>query len=80
MLAAAGQTSLIVWLPRLLPAGNGWYLAVVILVYWLILAVVFAVLIGRQICNRLERPMQTLGEAPVVSLTVTSLLCCAAAR
>ncbi|KFI94158.1 histidine kinase [Bifidobacterium saguini DSM 23967] len=63
VLAAAGQTSLIVWLPRWLPEANRWYLAVVILAYWLLLAIVFAALIGRQINERLERPMRDLGEA-----------------
>ncbi|WP_338023134.1 HAMP domain-containing sensor histidine kinase [Bifidobacterium miconis] len=63
VLAAAGQTSLIVWLPRLWPEGNRWYLAVVILAYWLVLAVVFSALIGRQIRERLERPMRELSEA-----------------
>ncbi|WP_338069759.1 hypothetical protein [Bifidobacterium santillanense] len=63
VMAAAGQTSLIVWLPRMPSEGTQWYLAVVILLYWLVLAVVFAALIGRQIRDRLERPMRTLGEA-----------------
>ncbi|MCH9276796.1 HAMP domain-containing histidine kinase [Bifidobacterium amazonense] len=63
LLAAAGQMSLIVWLPRLLPVFDRWYLAVAVLVYWLALAVAFAWVIGRQIHERIERPMQEIGEA-----------------
>lgn len=63
VLAAAGQTSLIVWLPRWLSEEHRWYLAVVILAYWLLLAIVFAALIGRQINDRLEQPMRELGAA-----------------
>lgn len=63
LLAAAGQMTLIVWLPRLLPIFDQWYLAVVIIVYWLALAVAFAWAIGRQIHERIERPMQKIGEA-----------------
>ncbi|WP_241222854.1 HAMP domain-containing sensor histidine kinase [Bifidobacterium samirii] len=63
--AAAGQMSLIIWLPRLLPVFDevGYLLAFVVIVYWLALAVAFAWWTGRQIHERVERPMMRIGEA-----------------
>ena len=65
IVAAAGQMSLIVWLPRLLPAFDdvGYLLAFVVIMYWLVLAVLFAWWTGRQIHDRVERPMLRFGEA-----------------
>ena len=63
--AAAGQMSLIVWLPRLFPIFDdmAYLQAVVILAYWLLLAVLFAWETGKQIYDRVEWPMRKLGEA-----------------
>ncbi|KAB7790714.1 HAMP domain-containing sensor histidine kinase [Bifidobacterium leontopitheci] len=64
ILAAAGQTSLLVWLPRLAPTNAmKMLLTVIVLAYWLLLAVVFAWVVHRQIDDRLERPMRLLGHA-----------------
>ncbi|MDU2422501.1 MAG: HAMP domain-containing sensor histidine kinase [Bifidobacterium scardovii] len=63
--AAAGQMSLIVWLPRLFPIFDdmAYLQAVIILAYWLLLAVLFAWETGKQIYDRVEWPMRKLGEA-----------------
>ena len=63
--AAAGQMSLIIWLPRLMPVFDEvrYLLAFVVIVYWLALAVLFAWWTGRQIHERVEKPMLRLGEA-----------------
>ncbi|WP_258175654.1 histidine kinase dimerization/phospho-acceptor domain-containing protein [Bifidobacterium callitrichos] len=67
VLAAAGQTTLTVFLPRLFPILDrgvwSYLMAVIVILCWLLLAFAFAWFTGRQIDDRLERPMRTLGRA-----------------
>lgn len=61
--AAAGQMTLITFLPRLLPGVDQTYLVAVVLAYWLALAIAFSLMTGRQIRERVERPMREIGQA-----------------